>query len=198
MPNPGMEGSCWGVPCCADDPCHAPPRSLDVLRLPVITLCKHIFCKRCIDAVIARDKPSCPMCRGHISGKHRVHALRPACHAMPCRPCHALPAALGIPSVTCLGVIVHSPCAHHTSAAPLVPVFHTLQLPTLLQNPQTLPALQLPTLWSCRRRSQTPPRQAPPPPKPPQAPAPLLPPPPLAPAAPRWLRCCSGCVRMRR
>ncbi|KAL4458507.1 hypothetical protein ABPG75_013372 [Micractinium tetrahymenae] len=48
------------------------PICLDVLRTPVITLCKHIFCRRCIDAVMARDKPSCPMCRGHIAAADLV------------------------------------------------------------------------------------------------------------------------------
>lgn len=33
---------------------------------PCITICKHIFCRRCIETVIARDKPSCPMCRGPV------------------------------------------------------------------------------------------------------------------------------------
>jgi hypothetical protein len=35
---------------------------------PVITLCKHIFCKQCITAVISRDKPTCPLCRGPVRG----------------------------------------------------------------------------------------------------------------------------------
>lgn len=34
---------------------------------PCITLCRHIFCKRCIDTVISKDKPNCPLCRSSIS-----------------------------------------------------------------------------------------------------------------------------------
>ncbi|GAB4821905.1 hypothetical protein N2152v2_008951 [Parachlorella kessleri] len=47
-----------------DDDC---PICLSQMNNPCITVCKHIFCKRCIETVMARDKPSCPMCRGPIS-----------------------------------------------------------------------------------------------------------------------------------
>ncbi|EFN54350.1 hypothetical protein CHLNCDRAFT_135608 [Chlorella variabilis] len=48
------------------------PVCLSELAQPCITLCKHIFCKRCIQMVINRDKAACPMCRGAISEKELV------------------------------------------------------------------------------------------------------------------------------
>lgn len=41
---------------------------LDGLKEPVITHCAHVFCKRCIDAVIQSEKPHphCPLCRGNV------------------------------------------------------------------------------------------------------------------------------------
>lgn len=43
------------------------PVCLCEITVPCITLCRHIFCRRCIDAVISKDKPCCPLCRGQIS-----------------------------------------------------------------------------------------------------------------------------------
>jgi SWI/SNF-related matrix-associated actin-dependent regulator of chromatin subfamily A3 len=39
---------------------------------PCITLCSHIFCKRCIDTVISKDKANCPLCRRSISHSELV------------------------------------------------------------------------------------------------------------------------------
>ncbi|KAG7669835.1 hypothetical protein Ndes2437B_g06024 [Nannochloris sp. 'desiccata'] len=39
---------------------------------PCITLCRHIFCKRCIDTVISKDKANCPLCRRPISHSELV------------------------------------------------------------------------------------------------------------------------------
>ena len=59
-----------------DDEC---PICLSDMAAPVITLCRHIFCRRCIHMVIARDKPSCPMCRAPLSGACRPAGLSEQC-----------------------------------------------------------------------------------------------------------------------
>jgi SWI/SNF-related matrix-associated actin-dependent regulator of chromatin subfamily A3 len=43
------------------------PVCLCDISQPCITICRHVFCKRCIDTVISKDKPSCPLCRAPIS-----------------------------------------------------------------------------------------------------------------------------------
>ncbi|KAF6264805.1 SNF2 family N-terminal domain-containing protein [Scenedesmus sp. NREL 46B-D3] len=40
---------------------------LSPLELPCITSCGHVYCRRCIESVIVRDKPCCPLCRQPIS-----------------------------------------------------------------------------------------------------------------------------------
>ncbi|WIA37137.1 hypothetical protein OEZ86_014100 [Tetradesmus obliquus] len=40
---------------------------LSPLELPCITSCSHVYCRRCIESVIVRDKPACPLCRKPIS-----------------------------------------------------------------------------------------------------------------------------------
>ncbi|KAI7841955.1 hypothetical protein COHA_004482 [Chlorella ohadii] len=52
-----------------DDEC---PVCLNEMAEPCITLCKHIFCRRCISMVISRDKPSCPLCRGPVAERDLV------------------------------------------------------------------------------------------------------------------------------
>ena len=49
---------------------------LDDLKSPVITPCAHVFCKACIETVIANMKPpSCPLCRrSPISSKSLLEA----------------------------------------------------------------------------------------------------------------------------
>jgi hypothetical protein len=37
------------------------PVCLSELTVPVITVCRHIFCKPCIERVISLNKPSCPL-----------------------------------------------------------------------------------------------------------------------------------------
>mmetsp|Transcript_33193 Transcript_33193/g.73381 ORF Transcript_33193/g.73381 Transcript_33193/m.73381 type:complete len:394 (+) Transcript_33193:661-1842(+) len=48
----------------ADEEC---PICLSPMELPCITRCSHFFCRRCIESVCVRDKPSCPMCRQPIA-----------------------------------------------------------------------------------------------------------------------------------
>ena len=53
------------------------PVCLCEITMPCITLCKHVFCRRCIDAVISKDKPSCPLCRAPISHQDLVELPPP-------------------------------------------------------------------------------------------------------------------------
>lgn len=48
------------------------PVCLSDITTPAITTCRHIYCLRCIQAVIAQDKASCPLCRRHITMKDIV------------------------------------------------------------------------------------------------------------------------------
>lgn len=48
------------------------PICLSEMQTPCVTPCRHIFCRRCIELVIARDKALCPLCRGELSIQHLV------------------------------------------------------------------------------------------------------------------------------
>jgi len=39
---------------------------------PVVTPCAHCFCRACIDAVITKDKPSCPLCRAPVTQEQLI------------------------------------------------------------------------------------------------------------------------------
>jgi SWI/SNF-related matrix-associated actin-dependent regulator of chromatin subfamily A3 len=52
-----------------DDEC---PICLSEMHTPCITCCRHIFCRRCIELVVERDKAVCPLCRGELSMQHLV------------------------------------------------------------------------------------------------------------------------------
>eukprot|EP00798_Chlamydomonas_sp_ICE-L_P010643 gene10643-12322_t len=43
------------------------PICLEQMSLPVITRCVHLFCRRCIEAVVTRDKALCPLCRSPVT-----------------------------------------------------------------------------------------------------------------------------------
>ena len=48
---------------------------LEDLKSPVITLCGHIYCRDCIERVIATTKPPvCPLCRGGIKKAELLEA----------------------------------------------------------------------------------------------------------------------------
>ncbi|WIA16914.1 hypothetical protein OEZ85_013841 [Tetradesmus obliquus] len=46
---------------------------LSPLELPCITSCGHVYCRRCIESVIVRDKPACPLCRKPISADSLIN-----------------------------------------------------------------------------------------------------------------------------
>lgn len=50
------------------------PVCIDTLNAPVITHCKHVFCRQCIEKVV-EAQGKCPMCRAGLS---KDHLLEPA------------------------------------------------------------------------------------------------------------------------
>lgn len=42
--------------------------------LAVVTLCAHVFCRRCIERVLTKDKPRCPLCRAPVKSEELVEA----------------------------------------------------------------------------------------------------------------------------
>uniref|UniRef100_A0A383WDF9 Uncharacterized protein n=1 Tax=Tetradesmus obliquus TaxID=3088 RepID=A0A383WDF9_TETOB len=46
---------------------------LSPLELPCITSCGHVYCRRCIESVIVRDKPACPLCRKPIAADSLIN-----------------------------------------------------------------------------------------------------------------------------
>ncbi|PKC65170.1 hypothetical protein RhiirA1_420754 [Rhizophagus irregularis] len=47
---------------------------LESLTTPVITRCKHVFDRDCIEKVIDKDKRSCPMCRSPVQKEHLIES----------------------------------------------------------------------------------------------------------------------------